>query len=280
MTLRQLSAELALVLRVLLRQPGFWVPTVLFPAMLYSFFGAGLAGQGPAAAYAMASFAVYAVLGVGFYQFGVTVAQDRADPFIRWQRLLPGSAFAPWAARVLAGIGFSALALLLVLTLGKVLGGVVLANTGAWGTACCRDPLRRAAGNADGHGAGRGGLGTGGGATGQSDLSAAGLFGRLVDAPTLVARCRGRPFGLDPDPRHGRTGLGRAGRPHAAAALSWRADLLDGAGRSHWHGRPVAPEQGALWLIRSGRAKTRLACPLPFLRALRRDPAEAGRAPG
>lgn len=132
MTLRQLSAELALVLRVLLRQPGFWVPTVLFPAMLYSFFGAGLAGQGPAAAYAMASFAVYAVLGVGFYQFGVTVAQDRADPFIRWQRLLPGSAFAPWAARVLAGIGFSALALLLVLTLGKVLGGVVLANTGAW----------------------------------------------------------------------------------------------------------------------------------------------------
>ena len=74
MTFHHLSAELALVLRVLLRQPGFWVPTVLFPAMLYSFFGAGLAGQGPAAAYAMASFAVYAVLGVGFYQFGVTVA--------------------------------------------------------------------------------------------------------------------------------------------------------------------------------------------------------------
>ena len=132
MTFHHLSVELALVLRVLLRQPGFWVPTVLFPAMLYSFFGAGLAGQGPAAAYAMASFAVYAVLGVGFYQFGVTVAQDRADPFIRWQRLLPGSAFAPWAARVLAAIGFSALALLLVLALGKVLGGVVLADASAW----------------------------------------------------------------------------------------------------------------------------------------------------
>lgn len=132
MTLHQLSAELALVLRVLLRQPGFWVPTVLFPAMLYSFFGAGLAGQGPAAAYAMAAFAVYAVLGVGFYQFGVTVAQDRADPFIRWQRLLPGSVLAPWAARVLAAIGFSAVALLLVLALGKALGGVVLADAQAW----------------------------------------------------------------------------------------------------------------------------------------------------
>jgi ABC-2 type transport system permease protein len=132
MTARQLVAELRLVLRVLLRQPGFWVPTVLFPAMLYAFFGAGLAGTGPAAGYAMASFAIYAVLGVGFYQFGVTVAQDRADPFIRWQRLLPGSAVAPWVARVAAGIGFSAVAMALVLLLGKVLGGVVLSDAGAW----------------------------------------------------------------------------------------------------------------------------------------------------
>ncbi len=133
MTARQLQAELTLVLRVLLRQPGFWVPTVLFPAMLYAFFGAGLAGSGPAAGYAMASFAVYAVLGVGFYQFGVTVAQDRADPFIRWQRLLPGATSAPWVARIVAGVGFSAVAMGLVLVLGKTLGGVVLADTGGWG---------------------------------------------------------------------------------------------------------------------------------------------------
>jgi len=132
MTNRQLLAELTLVLRILLRQPGFWVPTVLFPAMLYAFFGAGLAGDGPGAGYAMASFAVYAVLGVGFYQFGVTVAQDRADPFILWQRLLPGSALAPWVARVAAGVGFSALAMALVLLLGKVLGGVLLADGAAW----------------------------------------------------------------------------------------------------------------------------------------------------
>lgn len=132
MTARHLLAELALVLRILSRQPGFWVPTVLFPAMLYAFFGAGLAGSGPAAGYAIASFAVYAVLGVGFYQFGVTVAQDRADPFIRWQRLLPGSALAPWVARVTVGMGFSALAMTLVLILGKLLGGVVLVETAAW----------------------------------------------------------------------------------------------------------------------------------------------------
>lgn len=132
MTIHQLGAELRLSLLILVRQPGFWVPTVLFPAMLYAFFGAGLAGDGPAAGYAMASFAVYAVLGVGFYQFGVTIAQDRADPFIRWQRLLPGSALAPWVARIAVGMGFSALAMALVLVLGKMLGGVVLADSAAW----------------------------------------------------------------------------------------------------------------------------------------------------
>ena len=43
----KLFAETTLVLRILGRQPSFWVPTVLFPAMLYTFFGAGLAGSGP-----------------------------------------------------------------------------------------------------------------------------------------------------------------------------------------------------------------------------------------
>lgn len=132
MNRQQLLAEITLVLRVLGRQPGFWVPTVLFPAMLYTFFGAGLAGQGQAAAYAMASFSVYAVVGVGFYQFGVMVAQDREDPFTRWQRCLPGSALAPWVARVLMAVGFAALAMGLVLVLGKLLGGVVLSGPMAW----------------------------------------------------------------------------------------------------------------------------------------------------
>lgn len=132
MTRQQLLAEITLVLRVLGRQPGFWVPTVLFPAMLYAFFGAGLAGQGQAAAYAMASFSVYAVVGVGFYQFGVMVAQDREDPFTRWQRCLPGSALLPWVARVLMAVGFAAMAVALVLVLGKLLGGVVLSGPMAW----------------------------------------------------------------------------------------------------------------------------------------------------
>ena len=81
--IRHLKAECLLTLRILFRQPGFWIPTVLFPGMLYAFFGA----QVPTVAvpFAMASFAIYAVVGVGFFQFGVSVAQDRESPFATWK---------------------------------------------------------------------------------------------------------------------------------------------------------------------------------------------------
>jgi ABC-2 type transport system permease protein len=123
---RTLIAELALILRILFRQPGFWVPTVLFPAMLYGFFGANMAAAGGMGAYAMASFAVYAVVGVGFYQFGVTVAQDRENPFTVWQRTLPGHAAAPWIARVAAALLFVLVAVALVLVAAWLIAGVTL----------------------------------------------------------------------------------------------------------------------------------------------------------
>lgn len=128
--IRHLAAECRLTLRVLFRQPGFWVPTVLFPAMLYAFFGAE-SGGGRWAANAMASFAVYAVLGVGFFQFGVGVAQDRESPFARWQRSLPGAAAVPWIARVLASLLFVGLAVGLVIVTAKAMTDVQL-GAAAW----------------------------------------------------------------------------------------------------------------------------------------------------
>lgn len=124
--LNHLISDLRLNLRILLRLPGFWVPTVLFPAMLYSFFGANSAGPEVFKSYAMASFAIYAVVGVGFYQFGVTVAQDRESPFTQWQRVVPGSHVTPWIARVLVAMGFVAIAVVFVGLAGKFVGGVTL----------------------------------------------------------------------------------------------------------------------------------------------------------
>ncbi|MEM9967916.1 MAG: ABC transporter permease [Pseudomonadota bacterium] len=117
---QHLRAECRLILRILFRQPGFWVPTVLFPAMLYAFFGAQ-SGGGSWAANAMASFSIYAVLGVGFFQFGVSVAQDRESAFATWQRILPGHRAMPWIARVLASLVFVSLAVCLVIVVAHAM---------------------------------------------------------------------------------------------------------------------------------------------------------------
>lgn len=126
-----LLAECRLILTTLLRQPGFWVPTVLFPAMLYAFFGAQ-SGGGSWAANAMASFAVYAVLGVGFFQFGVSVAQDRESAFATWKRCLPGHQANQWIARIIASMLFVALAVCLVIVVAQLMTDIEL-STKAWG---------------------------------------------------------------------------------------------------------------------------------------------------
>ena len=123
---QHLRAECRLILTILFRQPGFWVPTVLFPAMLYAFFGAQ-SGGGSWAAYAMASFCVYAVLGVGFYQFGVGVAQDRESAFAIWQRSLPGHYANQWIARVLVSLVFVVLAACLVIAVAQLITDIELA---------------------------------------------------------------------------------------------------------------------------------------------------------
>lgn len=120
---RPLLAEIALSLRVLLRMPGFWIPTILFPAMLYAFFGAQTSVT-LWALNAMASFAIYAVLGVGFFQFGVGVAQDRESPFALWQTTLPGARTDAWIARILSSLLFTTLSVLLVILIARFMAGL------------------------------------------------------------------------------------------------------------------------------------------------------------
>ncbi len=113
--IRLALAHCRVTLVELLRSPSYWVPTVIFPAMLFSFFGASVAGRGiQAATLATTSFAVYAVVGVAFYQFGVGVAQDRQSPWEDYVRTLPAPALPRIAARVVAAWIFAAAAALTV----------------------------------------------------------------------------------------------------------------------------------------------------------------------
>lgn len=123
MTIDVLRAHIRLVFLTLIRQPGYWGPTVVLPSLLYIMFGAGLMGSGPMAAYGVAAFSVYAVAGVAFFQFGVSLAQERQAPFEHWRTLLPGTKWAGWNAQILCAGLFAMMALALVILAAVVLGG-------------------------------------------------------------------------------------------------------------------------------------------------------------
>ena len=103
-------------LRELTRTPGYWVPTILFPAMLFLFFGNSFKPTTAGGAnFVLASWAVYAVLGVAFYQFGVGIAQDREAPWDRYLKTLPVSFGPRLVARIATALLFAVLVALVAI---------------------------------------------------------------------------------------------------------------------------------------------------------------------
>ncbi len=90
----------------LLRFPGFSVATLGFPSLLFLLFGLPRAGHD--ANLLLGSYAAFAVLGVGFFQFGVSVAIERGTPWQLFVRTLPATAASRLAGRVLAALAFAA----------------------------------------------------------------------------------------------------------------------------------------------------------------------------
>ena len=118
------------ILKQLFRIPAFLVPTVLFPTMLYLFFGRPSVENLDQGVFALGSFCVFAVMGVAFYQFGVGIAEDRGSPWESFMRMLPVTLFQRFVAKILAAAVIAALA---VTCLGVAAGlnGVTL-SIGTW----------------------------------------------------------------------------------------------------------------------------------------------------
>lgn len=64
----------------LLRLPSFAVSTLLLPSLLFLFFGASAADTPARAGFFAASWGIYGVLGVAFFQFGVGIARRGRNP--------------------------------------------------------------------------------------------------------------------------------------------------------------------------------------------------------
>lgn len=106
----------------LLRFPGFSIATLGFPTLLFLLFGLPHAGHD--ANLLLASYAAFAVLGVGFFQFGVSVAIERGTPWQQFVRTLPATAASRLAGRVLAALAFAT-------SSAAIVSAVVLGTTSA-----------------------------------------------------------------------------------------------------------------------------------------------------
>jgi ABC-2 type transport system permease protein len=103
--MRLIRAHARAELLELLRYPSFSVPTLLFPALLFLFFG--VPSEGSDEAILMVSYAAFGVLGVALFQFGVGVASERASPWQVYLRTLPAPAHVRFAARLVAAAVFA-----------------------------------------------------------------------------------------------------------------------------------------------------------------------------
>lgn len=112
----------------LLREPAFGVPVVAFPALFYLLFGVVLnKGSADAAQYLLATYGVFGVIGAAMFGFGVTVATDREQGYLRLKRTLPVPVGAFLLAKMAMAALFAIMISLVLALLASALAGVSLA---------------------------------------------------------------------------------------------------------------------------------------------------------
>lgn len=119
------------------RSPIFSIFSLAMPVMFYVFFGLQNAQRVEhgvnLGAYVLASLAAYAVANVMLYSFGIGVAIDRGRKFDVLMRATALQPVATMIAKLLTGVAFALLALLVLFTFAAVVGGQRM-ETGQWVT--------------------------------------------------------------------------------------------------------------------------------------------------
>lgn len=113
------------------RLPAFSATSLALPVVLFSFFGLPFAGRpGPrgldASAFLLASFGAYAVGQVMVFGFGIGVAVERGQKVDLLMRASPLPSGVYLAAKVVVGLLFGLLSVLVLFAYGSVAGGIQL----------------------------------------------------------------------------------------------------------------------------------------------------------
>jgi ABC-2 type transport system permease protein len=112
------------------RAPGFAIPTLLLPVMLYAFFGVLMAQDDwtpQIALFIFVGFSVFGVMGPGLIGFGVFVASERDQGLITLKRALPMPPLAYLLAKICMALVFATLVLVTMAVAALAAGKVTLA---------------------------------------------------------------------------------------------------------------------------------------------------------
>jgi ABC-2 type transport system permease protein len=118
-----------------LRIPRYTVATLVFPMMFYVLFGLLFGREDvsgiSASTYMLTTYGAFGVIGASLFGFGVGVAAERGQGWMRLKRASPMPPLAYFTAKVFMALVFSSIVILGLFALGLMFGGVRLA-LGIW----------------------------------------------------------------------------------------------------------------------------------------------------
>lgn len=110
-----------------LRAPEYIIPTLVMPVAFYSLFGIMMTmGGRNNAAYLLATYGVFAVMGPAVFGFGIAVATERERGWLELKRAAPVAGSTYLLAKVFATLVFASLALATLYIAAGFFGGVAL----------------------------------------------------------------------------------------------------------------------------------------------------------
>ena len=119
----------------LIRVPMFAISTLAFPLMFYVIFGLTFADQTAGGVgittYMLATYGAFGVIGAALFGFGVSVATERGQGWMRLKRVSPMPPLAYFVAKVVMATMVSGLIVMALFALAATVGGVEM-STDRW----------------------------------------------------------------------------------------------------------------------------------------------------
>jgi ABC-2 type transport system permease protein len=114
----------------LIRLPIFAATTIALPLMFYVIFGITFADEQAGGVgmttYMLVTYGAFGVIGAALFGFGVSVAMERGQGWMRLKRVAPMPPLAYFVAKVVMSLAVATIIVLAMFTLGALVGGVRL----------------------------------------------------------------------------------------------------------------------------------------------------------